>query len=123
MLYAKQIECFAHRAFCPNVDFNSMKETIMNVTFNRDIVAGTWTQVRGKVKETWGKLTDNDLDRIRGQSIKDIYPLINLLIHADDLALQVADSIQVILTLPASSMAVCGWMVWEIVRKVFMSCR
>ncbi len=38
----------------------------MNVTFNRDILAGKWTQVRGKVKETWGKLTDNDLDRISG---------------------------------------------------------
>ena len=38
----------------------------MNVTFNRDILAGKWTQMRGKVKETWGKLTDNDLDRISG---------------------------------------------------------
>jgi uncharacterized protein YjbJ (UPF0337 family) len=40
-----------------------MKETIMN----RDILAGKWLQVRGQVKQTWGKLTDNDLDRISGR--------------------------------------------------------
>jgi uncharacterized protein YjbJ (UPF0337 family) len=39
-----------------------MKET----TMNRDILAGKWLQVRGQVKQTWGKLTDNDLDRISG---------------------------------------------------------
>ena len=38
----------------------------MNVTFNRDVLAGQWKQIRGKVKQTWGKLTDNDLDRING---------------------------------------------------------
>ena len=39
----------------------------MNVTFNRDVLAGQWKQVRGKAKQTWGKLTDNDLDRISGR--------------------------------------------------------
>jgi uncharacterized protein YjbJ (UPF0337 family) len=39
----------------------------MNVTFNRDILTGKWNQVRGKAKEWWGKLTDNDLERIHGQ--------------------------------------------------------
>ena len=39
----------------------------MNVTFNRDVLAGKWKQVRGKAKQTWGKLTDNDLDRITGR--------------------------------------------------------
>ena len=34
---------------------------------NRDILAGKWMQVRGQVKQTWGKLTDNDLDRINGR--------------------------------------------------------
>lgn len=34
---------------------------------NRDILAGKWLQVRGQVKQTWGKLTDNDLDRISGR--------------------------------------------------------
>jgi len=39
----------------------------MNVTFNQDVLAGKWKQARGKVKQWWGKLTDNDLDRISGQ--------------------------------------------------------
>ena len=39
----------------------------MNVTFNQDVLAGKWKQARGKVKQMWGKLTDNDLDRIGGQ--------------------------------------------------------
>ena len=34
---------------------------------NRDILTGKWMQVRGQVKQTWGKLTDNDLDRISGR--------------------------------------------------------
>ena len=28
---------------------------------------GEWKQVRGKVKEQWGKLTDDDLQRIEGK--------------------------------------------------------
>jgi uncharacterized protein YjbJ (UPF0337 family) len=39
----------------------------MNVTFNRDVLEGQWKQVRGKAKQTWGKLTDNDLDRVAGR--------------------------------------------------------
>ena len=34
---------------------------------NSDQVNGTWKQVRGKVKEMWGKLTDDDLDVIDGK--------------------------------------------------------
>ena len=26
-----------------------------------------WKQLRGKVKEKWGKLTDDDLDKVEGQ--------------------------------------------------------
>jgi uncharacterized protein YjbJ (UPF0337 family) len=32
-----------------------------------DILAGQWKQVRGKMKEWWGKLTDDDLDKIAGK--------------------------------------------------------
>jgi len=39
----------------------------MNVTFNHDVLTGKWKQVRGKVRQTWAKLTDNDLDRISGR--------------------------------------------------------
>jgi uncharacterized protein YjbJ (UPF0337 family) len=34
---------------------------------NWDTVKGDWKQLRGKVKEHWGKLTDDDLDRIEGK--------------------------------------------------------
>ena len=34
---------------------------------NWDTVAGNWTQLKGKVKEQWGKLTDDELDMIAGQ--------------------------------------------------------
>ena len=34
---------------------------------NEDTVKGNWKQFKGKVKEQWGKLTDDDLDVINGQ--------------------------------------------------------
>lgn len=34
---------------------------------NWDTVAGNWMQFKGKVKEQWGKLTDDELDMIAGQ--------------------------------------------------------
>ncbi len=33
---------------------------------NWDIIKGNWTQYKGQVKQQWGKLTDDDLDRIEG---------------------------------------------------------
>jgi len=33
---------------------------------NRDILKGNWNQVKGKVKEQWGKLTDDDLKVVEG---------------------------------------------------------
>ena len=34
---------------------------------NWDIVEGNWKQFKGKAKEQWGKLTDDDLDIIAGK--------------------------------------------------------
>ncbi|WP_148717300.1 CsbD family protein [Chitinolyticbacter meiyuanensis] len=34
---------------------------------NRDQVAGNWKQFKGKVREQWGKLTDDQLDRVEGR--------------------------------------------------------
>src|SRR5579872_5627766 len=39
-------------------------------TMNADTLKGQWHQVKGEVKSQWGKLTDNDLDQIAGQSEK-----------------------------------------------------
>jgi uncharacterized protein YjbJ (UPF0337 family) len=34
---------------------------------NQDQIEGNWMQFKGKVKEQWGKLTDDDLDIIAGK--------------------------------------------------------
>ena len=34
---------------------------------NNDRIQGRWKQLKGKVKEQWGKLTDDDLDVIDGR--------------------------------------------------------
>ncbi len=35
---------------------------------NKDQMAGAWHQVRGKVKQQWGKLTDDDLKQLEGRA-------------------------------------------------------
>jgi uncharacterized protein YjbJ (UPF0337 family) len=35
---------------------------------NSDQLKGKWKQLKGSVKERWGKLTDDDVDVINGQS-------------------------------------------------------
>lgn len=34
---------------------------------NWDQIAGRWVEMRGKVREQWGKLTEDDLDVIAGR--------------------------------------------------------
>ena len=34
---------------------------------NKDVFEGKWKQVRGEAKLWWGKLTDDDLDKVDGQ--------------------------------------------------------
>jgi uncharacterized protein YjbJ (UPF0337 family) len=34
---------------------------------NKDVFEGKWKQVRGEVRGWWGKLTDDDLDKVGGQ--------------------------------------------------------
>ena len=34
---------------------------------NKDEVSGNWKQFKGKVKEQWGKLTDDDMTIIEGK--------------------------------------------------------
>jgi len=35
---------------------------------NTDRIAGQWKQLNGKIKQQWGKLTDDDLKRAEGSS-------------------------------------------------------
>lgn len=34
---------------------------------NKDILEGKWMQMKGKVKQQWGKLTDDELDKMSGR--------------------------------------------------------
>jgi uncharacterized protein YjbJ (UPF0337 family) len=35
---------------------------------NQDIAKGNFTQLKGKIKEQWGKLTDDEIDELEGKS-------------------------------------------------------
>ena len=35
---------------------------------NKDIFEGKWKEMRGQIKEWWGKLTDDDLDQAAGNA-------------------------------------------------------
>jgi uncharacterized protein YjbJ (UPF0337 family) len=45
--------------------FTSAHQRRPSMDWNR--VEGNWKQIKGKVKEQWGKLTDDDLDVIGGK--------------------------------------------------------
>lgn len=40
----------------------------MDAIANKDVLAGKWKQARGLVKQWWGKLTDDDLERVSGHT-------------------------------------------------------
>jgi uncharacterized protein YjbJ (UPF0337 family) len=46
----------------PKREEQRRKET----TVNEDILRGKWLKMRGQVKQWWGLLTEDDLDRIDG---------------------------------------------------------
>ncbi len=35
---------------------------------NKDVFKGKWNQLKGNVRKQWGKLTDDDVDQIKGDS-------------------------------------------------------
>jgi uncharacterized protein YjbJ (UPF0337 family) len=35
---------------------------------NKDVIKGKWNQLKGSVRERWGNLTDDDVDRIQGDA-------------------------------------------------------
>src|SRR5436189_5191354 len=58
---------------------------------NRDILAGQWKQLRGSVKSWWGRLTDDDFDRIAGQKDRLIGTLQEKYGYTRDMAQQEVD--------------------------------
>ena len=39
----------------------------MSTTMNTPYMKGKWNEMKGKLKEHWGKLTDDELDKVDGQ--------------------------------------------------------
>lgn len=42
-----------------------MKE-LLQEQLDENILRGKWNQIKGKIKQQWGELTDDDVDRMRG---------------------------------------------------------
>jgi uncharacterized protein YjbJ (UPF0337 family) len=34
---------------------------------NKDTIEGNWTEMKGRIREQWGKLTDDQLDQVQGK--------------------------------------------------------
>jgi uncharacterized protein YjbJ (UPF0337 family) len=49
---------------------NSLNQTMEDNPMNQDIFAGQWKRMRGTLKSWWGKLADDDFERIGGQTDK-----------------------------------------------------
>jgi uncharacterized protein YjbJ (UPF0337 family) len=55
------------------VGMRSRNEPVLSgrrINVNKDILKGKWLEIRGRVKEKWGKLTDNDFFEIEGRGEK-----------------------------------------------------
>ncbi|GAA5084219.1 MULTISPECIES: CsbD family protein [Paenalcaligenes] len=35
---------------------------------NKDTLEGKWTQLKGKARETWGKITDDEFEQAKGDA-------------------------------------------------------
>lgn len=59
---------------------------------NIDILKGKWQQLKGEARQQWGKLTDDDLDQVQGDSEKMIGKLQERYGYARDEAEREVDS-------------------------------
>jgi uncharacterized protein YjbJ (UPF0337 family) len=56
---------------------------------NWEGVEGNWTEIQGKIKQRWGKLTGDDLDRIAGKreqligKLQELYDLSEVHVEAE----------------------------------------
>lgn len=37
---------------------------------NRDVLEGNWKQLRGEILRQWGKLTDDEVDQVKGNALE-----------------------------------------------------
>jgi uncharacterized protein YjbJ (UPF0337 family) len=57
-----------HGTLCYSKELNAGKGTsFTEKRMDWDRVAGNWKQLTGRIKEKWGKLTDDDLTAINGR--------------------------------------------------------
>jgi uncharacterized protein YjbJ (UPF0337 family) len=61
----KQVDLSGHR--CKPAPQSSFPKFKMETPMDWNRVEGNWKQVKGQVKEKWGKLTDDDLTAINGR--------------------------------------------------------
>jgi uncharacterized protein YjbJ (UPF0337 family) len=59
---------------------------------NDDVLMGQWKQIRGKVREWWGDLTDDDVDMINGKREQLIGRLQERYGYSRDRAMQEVDT-------------------------------
>jgi uncharacterized protein YjbJ (UPF0337 family) len=59
----KPFSCFQGHAPCE-------KDYLKGVLMNEDVLKGKWRQLKGELKSQWGKLTDDDVDRVEGDAEK-----------------------------------------------------
>jgi uncharacterized protein YjbJ (UPF0337 family) len=57
-------ECFRKYAFVSI----AISFTHWRAVMNRDIVGGNLKQLKGKIKQQWGKLTDDEIDEVAGST-------------------------------------------------------
>lgn len=49
------------------VPYTKTKGSMMPV-INKDIIQGRWAELKGKIKQQWGKLTDDDILKMKGST-------------------------------------------------------
>jgi uncharacterized protein YjbJ (UPF0337 family) len=54
----------------PGRSGQSKNDTMKEVSMNWDQIEGNWKQLKGRVQQQWGKLTDDDFDKINGKRVE-----------------------------------------------------
>jgi uncharacterized protein YjbJ (UPF0337 family) len=50
--------------------FSAADQQGKELTMNSDVLKGKWLQLKGEIKAQWGRLTDDDLDIVKGDMEK-----------------------------------------------------
>ena len=76
---------------------------------NTDVIKGKWLQIRGEIQNQWGKLTNDDVDQIEGNTDKLIGKLQERYGYARDRAQQEIDRLWKKLS-DGGTPSQCGWL-------------